>query len=135
MSKYAGRRGFYFAPQCAKCGLSTGVFEVLGPGDMPERWGCWDPRSQQLHSDRTDTDGWRMMMQAGGLDNGVVGEAIELDDDSAAALHRRLSEGDVEALESASDDLLGHCVQCGGFYCRLHWRANRCPEGHLRAQA
>lgn len=132
MSELPSRRGFYFAPQCGKCGMSTGIYEVLGPGDVPERWGCWDARSQRLHTERTDAGGWRMMIQTGGLDNGVVGESVDLDDDSAAELHRRLEAREVEALEELSDDLLGLCEECGEFYCQWHWVGSpgRCPEGH-----
>lgn len=131
----SNRRGFYFAPTCAKCGMSTGIFEVLGPGDTPERFGCWDERSQRLHNE-TSSGGWRMLVAAGELDNGVIGEPIDLDDASAAQLLRRLEAGDVEALESVSHDRLGHCEQCGSFYCQWHWAGrstSRCPEGHVRA--
>ena len=136
MSQQGARRGFYFAPQCAKCGMSTGIFEVLGPGDVPQRWGCWDEGSKRLHVDQTAPDAWRMLVVVGTLNNGVVGEPIDLDDDSAADLRRRLVAGDVEALESVSDELLGHCIGCAEFYCHLHWRKagtnSACPEGHLR---
>lgn len=129
------RRGFYFSPACAKCGMSTGIFEVLGPHDTPERFGCWDARSQRLHTVQTRDDGWRMLIAAGELDNGVVGESIDLDDDGAAELHRRLASGDLDALDSISDDRLGHCEHCGNFYCQWHWTGrapSRCPEGHAR---
>ena len=133
MSQQAARRGFYFAPQCAKCGMSTGIFEVLGPDDLPQRWGCWDEGSRRLHADQTTTDAWRILVVAGALDNGVVGEPIDLDDESAADLHRRLLACDVEALESVSDELLGYCTACSGFYCHLHWSkgpSRACPVGH-----
>ena len=105
---------------------------MLGPGDVPERWGCWDERSKRRHVDRTDAGAWRMLVAAGELENGVVGERLELDDDAAAELHRRLEAREVAALGDVSDDLLGLCEECGEFYCQWHWkgRPGTCPEGH-----
>lgn len=132
MTQQASRRGFYFAPKCAKCGMTTGIFEVLGPGDVPQRWGCWDEGSKRQHVDQTEVDAWRMLIVAGELNNGVVGERVDLDDSSAAELHRRLVAMDGEALESLSEERLGLCGECGAFYCSLHWRGVACPEGHPR---
>lgn len=125
------RRGFYFAPKC-QCGTSTALYEILGPGDVPARWDVWDEASKRLHVDQTDGNAWRMLILSGRVNNGVVGQRIDLDDEAATELHRRLEARDVDALASVSDDLLGLCVECREFYCHMHWGSGRCPEGHAR---